>query len=97
VVIPLDTTIQVEPDLVERLRDHANQHKFDSASRLISDELLDRFAFSGNAADVIRQCEALFAAGASRVEFGTPHGIRAENGIRILGEKVLPALQQLRP
>ena len=40
----------------------------------------------------IRQAEALFAAGARRVEFGTPHGLDPEEGIRLLGERVLPAL-----
>ena len=40
-----------------------------AAARLISDDLLDRFAFAGDADDIIRQAEALYAAGASRVEF----------------------------
>jgi 5,10-methylenetetrahydromethanopterin reductase len=92
VTIPLDPTIQIEPDLIERLRNYANQHEFEAATRLISDDLLDRFAFAGNVADIVRQCEALFAAGAQRIEFGTPHGLKPENGIRLLGERVLPAL-----
>jgi 5,10-methylenetetrahydromethanopterin reductase len=95
VTIPLDPTLQVEPALVARLRDLANRHDFESASKLISDELLDRFAFSGNAADIIQQCETLFDAGASRIEFGTPHGLRPENGIRILGASVTPALRKI--
>jgi 5,10-methylenetetrahydromethanopterin reductase len=94
VVIPLDPTLHTDPELIERLRDHANHQEFDAGARLISDELLDRFAFSGNAADIIRLAEALFDAGASRIEFGTPHGIIPEAGIRILGEKVVPVLKQ---
>lgn len=96
VVMPLDPTVEVEPDLIARLRDHAYRQEFDTAARLISDDLLDRFSFSGNATDVIRQCEALFAAGATRIEFGTPHGLHPETGIRLLGAQVIPALKALR-
>ncbi len=38
--------------------------------------------------------QALFAAGATRVEFGTPHGLTEETGLRLLGEVVLPALRR---
>ncbi len=93
VVAPLDPTVSVEPELVERLRAAANAGDLDGAAALISDDLLDRFAFSGNAADLIRQAEGLFAAGVRRVEFGTPHGLVSERGIRILGDDVLPALR----
>jgi 5,10-methylenetetrahydromethanopterin reductase len=94
VVAPLDPTVQVEPELVQRLQTLAAQHDFASAARLISDDLLERFAFAGNAADIIRQCERLYEAGARRIEFGTPHGLaQAETGIRILGEQVIPALR----
>jgi 5,10-methylenetetrahydromethanopterin reductase len=92
VVAPLDPTIQVEPELIERLRHHADLRQYDDAARLISDDLLDRFAFSGNPNDVINQCERLFEAGASRIEFGTPHGLVPQRGIDLLGKRVLPAL-----
>lgn len=36
--------------------------------------------------------EALFEAGATRVEFGTPHGLTAARGIELLGRRVLPAV-----
>lgn len=93
VVAPLDPTLTVEPELMARVQQHVNMGETGAAAGLISDELLERFAFCGNAADIIRQAEALFAAGASRIEFGTPHGLRPADGIRILGEQVLPALR----
>jgi 5,10-methylenetetrahydromethanopterin reductase len=68
----------------------------DAAGALISDDLLDRFAFAGTPADVIAQCEALFEAGAGRIEFGTPHGVTARSGLKLLGERVLPALANRR-
>ena len=94
VVAPLDPTISVEPELIAHLQQQVERGDEDAAARLISDDLLDRFAFAGNAADILRQSEALFAAGATRIEFGTPHGLRSEEGIRLLGEQVLPHLQR---
>jgi 5,10-methylenetetrahydromethanopterin reductase len=29
-----------------------------------------------------------------RVEFGTPHGVSEDEGVRLLGEQVLPALRR---
>ncbi|MGB4675160.1 MAG: LLM class flavin-dependent oxidoreductase [Aggregatilineales bacterium] len=96
VVARLDPTVEVPLDLVERIRQHVNTGEPDRAARLISDDLLGRFAFAGTPADLIEHCEAIFEAGARRVEFGTPHGLSAGEGIRLLGEKVLPALRSAR-
>ena len=93
IVVELDPTITIDPELVGRVRHHVHHNEYDLAGRLISDDLLDRFAFSGTPADIIRQTERLVEAGASRVEFGTPHGLDPETGIRLLGEKVIPALK----
>lgn len=94
VVAPLDPTIQIEPELIERLRQHVNQQEMEAAARLISDDLLNRFAFAGDSTDLIRQAEELFEAGVHRIEFGTPHGLeKSEVGIQLLGEKVIPALR----
>ena len=54
----------------------------------ISDELLRRFAFAGTPDEIAEQAEALFAAGATRVEFGTPHGLDERRGVELLGEIV---------
>jgi 5,10-methylenetetrahydromethanopterin reductase len=93
VVAGLDPTLTVEPALIERLQTLANQGDWDTAARLISDDVLDRFAFSGNAHDLIDHANRLFAAGASRIEFGTPHGLDSAAGIRLLGAEVIPALR----
>lgn len=93
VVAALDPSLNIDPEWLGRLTDHVDQGDFDGAARLISDETLDLFAFSGDASDLIRQCEALYAAGARRVELGTPHGIRPADAIRLIGEQVLPALR----
>jgi 5,10-methylenetetrahydromethanopterin reductase len=64
----------------------------DGAGRLVPDAVLDRFAFSGTPEQVGAQVEALLEAGATRVEFGTPHGLTAASGIELLGQRVLPAV-----
>lgn len=98
VVAPLDPTLSVPPDLIERLRAAVRASRPDDAAGLISDDLLDRFALAGRPADLIARAEALFATGARRIEFGTPHGVGLDPAlaIRLLGEVVLPALARWR-
>lgn len=93
VVASLDPTLSVPPELIRRVGALADQGKPDEAGALIPDDLLRRFAFAGTPADIIDQATACFAAGASRVEFGTPHGLSEAAGLRLLGEKVLPVLR----
>ena len=94
VVAGLDPTVTIDPDLLVRLRAAAAQYDYDTAATLISDDLLRRFAFAGNPAEVADQAAELFAAGAARVEFGTPHGLTADDGLRLLGTAVLPRLRR---
>lgn len=93
VVAGLDPTLTVEPEFIAQMQTYANQSDWEAATRMISDELLDKFAFSGNAHDIIEQSARLFEAGASRVEFGTPHGLKSEKGIQLLGQRVVPSLR----
>ena len=90
IVARLDPTVDVPSGLVERIGRllHAGDER--GAGRLIPDELLDRFAFSGTPEQVVRQVRDIFDAGASRVEFGAPFGLDSESGLRLLGERVLP-------
>jgi 5,10-methylenetetrahydromethanopterin reductase len=59
----------------------------------IADETLDLFAFAGSPERIAARAEALFAAGADRVEFGTPHGIDERRGVELLGAQVVPRLR----
>ncbi len=96
VVASLDPTVTIDPELTARLKEYLDRGEEADAARLISDDLLDRFAFAGDASDIIAHCEASFTAGATRIEFGTPHGLPSANGIKLLGEKVIPALRKSR-
>lgn len=94
VIAALDRTLPLEPELLARINAAAAAYDFDAAGRNISDDLLRRLAFAGTPADVAQQALDLFAAGATRVEFGTPHGLSETTGLRLLGEAVLPAVRE---
>lgn len=94
IVSKLDPTVKIDPDLMTKVQHHVNIGEDDLAAQLIPDSILERFAFAGNADDIIRQCDQLFDAGARRIELGTPHGVKeSATGIHILGKQVIPALQ----
>jgi 5,10-methylenetetrahydromethanopterin reductase len=94
VVAELDPTLEIEPDRLEQIKAAAAAYDFKQAAALIPDSLLAKFAFAGTPEDIAEQTVAIFEGGASRVEFGTPHGISTENGLRLLGEEVLPMVRQ---
>ena len=79
VVAGLDATLDLDPS---------------APASEISDDVLDRFAFAGEPDRVVELAERLFAAGADRVEFGTPHGIDEARGVELLGSQVLPAVDR---
>lgn len=97
VVAPFDPTVDLDPALLRRMASLVDAGHDEAAAALVPDDLLARFAFAGTPTQIIRQAEALFAAGISRVEFGTPHGFTAAGGLRLLGERVLPALRTIIP
>ena len=92
VVAGLDPVAGVGPEELSAMQRLVRAGDHEGAGRLVPDEVLGRFAFSGTPAQVAAQVEALFAAGATRVEFGTPHGLTAARGIELLGRRVLPAV-----
>jgi 5,10-methylenetetrahydromethanopterin reductase len=92
VVGGLDPTVSLEPELVARVRELVRARDHDAAGALIPDDLLDRFAFAGTPAEVARHAEAVLAAGARRVDFGTPHGVPERRGVELLCARVLPRL-----
>jgi 5,10-methylenetetrahydromethanopterin reductase len=77
VVAELDPTFSVDPK---------------SRGDEIPDDVLDRFAFAGTPEQVVAHAEAVFEAGAGRIDFGTPHGVPEERGVELLCTQVLPRL-----
>jgi 5,10-methylenetetrahydromethanopterin reductase len=93
VVAELDPTVSLEPKLVARVRALVAAGDDEGAGALISDDVLDRFAFAGSPEQVAAHAEAVFAAGAGRIDFGTPHGVPESRGVELLCTKVLPRLR----
>jgi 5,10-methylenetetrahydromethanopterin reductase len=93
VVAGRDTTISLDPELLGALGARLAAGDVDGAARLVSDELLDRFAFAGTPKQVAGRADALFDAGALRVEFGSPHGIDERSGVDLLVREVAPRLR----
>lgn len=93
VVAPLDPTVAVPAATLERMAALVAAGDKEAAATLVPDDILDRFAFAGSPEQIAGQARRLFAAGATRVEFGTPHGASGAAGITLLGERVLPAIR----
>ena len=93
VVADLDPTVDVPPTLVAEIGRLLRVGDERGAGRLIPDNLLDRFAFSGTPDQVVQQVRDIFDAGAARVEFGAPFGLDASRGLSLLGERVLPSFR----
>ena len=93
VIAGLDPELGADPKLVQRVRRLVDSGDQRAAGELIPDELLDRLAFSGTPEQVAAQAQALYEAGVTRVEFGTPHGLTERHGVELLAARVLPALR----
>ncbi len=93
VVGSLDTTADLPDGLVDRIGTLVAAGDDQAAGALIDDAVLDRFAFSGTPEQVAGQARRVIEAGAGRVDFGTPHGLSAAEGVRLLGTRVLPLLR----
>ncbi|MCR6485019.1 LLM class flavin-dependent oxidoreductase [Amycolatopsis sp. OK19-0408] len=93
VVAELDPTVEIPADLLLAVKTKMAQGDEEGAGALIPRDLLSLFAFAGTPAEVAAQARALVEAGVDRVEFGTPHGVPNDHGVRLLGTEVLPALR----
>ncbi|TXK42280.1 LLM class flavin-dependent oxidoreductase [Nonomuraea sp. C10] len=93
VVADLDPTANVPADLLARVKTETAAGRHEEAARLIPDDLLDLFAFSGTPDQVAAQAQRLIDAGVHRVEFGTPHGLTDDQGVSLIGAEVVPMLR----
>ena len=92
VVADLDPTIALDPELLGRVRALVAVGNHQAAGALLPEEVLDRFAFAGTPQQVVLQAEGVLAAGARRVDFGTPHGEPERRGVELLCKEVAPRL-----
>ncbi|WP_111511521.1 LLM class flavin-dependent oxidoreductase [Mycobacterium kyogaense] len=89
VVARFDQTLDLDPELLSRVRHHCSTGDHVGAGRLIPDAVLSRFAFSGTPAEVADHAAAILDAGAQRVEFDTPFGLTPAAGIQLLCDEVI--------
>lgn len=94
VVADLDPTVSLPDGLVAEVGSLVGAGRDADAGKLIPDDVLDRFAFSGTPEQVAAQAQKLIDAGVRRVEFGTPHGLTDDRGVELLGTEVLPLLSR---
>ena len=94
VIARLDPSLPVEPEQVRRIEAARAAGDVARAGREVPDAALRSLALAGTPDEVAAHALELYAAGARRVEFGTPHGLDEAAGVRLLGEAVLPALRR---
>lgn len=94
VVGALDPTFEVPPTVLHQIRHELHAFGADAASKLVPDEVLDRFAFAGTPDAVAEHAVRVLQAGADRIDFGTPHGLTDAGGLELLGSRVLPAIRE---
>jgi 5,10-methylenetetrahydromethanopterin reductase len=93
VVADLDPTVSLDPELIARVRALVATREDEAAGALISDQVLDLFAFAGTPDEIAAHAEAVFDAGVGRIDFGTPHGVPEARGVELLCTEVLPRLR----
>jgi 5,10-methylenetetrahydromethanopterin reductase len=93
IVAPLDPTLDLDPEWHAQLTKASQRADWETAAALISDEILDRFVYAGDPCDIVNQLERARDGGIDRVDLGTPHGLNPAEGVRLLGEQVLPKLK----
>lgn len=96
VVASLDATLNVDPALLQAVKDRLADGDTDGAGALIPDDILRRFAFWGTADDVANHAMEILDAGALRVEFDTPFGLSTPDGLRRLANDVLPKIRAMQ-
>jgi len=93
VVADLDPTLELDPELVGRIRSRVADGSRDEAAALLPDELLDIFAIAGTPEHVAARAEEIYACGVRRIDFGPPHGLDRRRGVSLLAGEVVPSLR----
>ena len=93
VIANLDPTVNIPDSISKEIERAAKNYDFKTAAEYIDDTLLSKFALAGTPEEIVNHCMKLIDAGAGRIEFGTPHGINTEQGLKLLGSQVLPPLK----
>lgn len=93
VIATMDRTVDVDPEVLDRMKPLLRNMQIEEAGRLIPDDVLTKFSFCGTPEDLVEHACRIYEAGAGRIEFDTPFGLTPTDGLRLLGTRVLPALR----
>ena len=93
VIATMDKTVDVDPEVLDRMKPLLRNMQIEEAGRLIPDDVLTKFSFCGTPDDLVEHSAEIYEAGAGRIEFDTPFGLTPADGLRLLGTRVLPALR----
>lgn len=94
VVAKLDPTLSIDSEILLGIEKASSNYNYEEAAQYIDDQLLEKFAFAGTPEEILAHSLQLLNRGAHRIEFGTPHGLNSEEGIKLLGNEVLPVLRE---
>lgn len=94
VIAKMDRTHEIDDDLLDRMAPLLRAGEYEAAGRLIPDDALSKFSFSGTPEEVAEQAIEIYAAGATRIEFDTPFGLTPQSGVDLLASRVLPAVRE---
>jgi 5,10-methylenetetrahydromethanopterin reductase len=94
VVAALDPTVEVDPELLSRMRALLAEGRSDEAGALVSRDLLRKFLICGTPTEVTDHLLELREAGVGRVYLGSPFGLEESRGLELLGSAVLPAVRK---
>ena len=94
VVGRMDPTSPVDAEELDSVEEAMRAGDPRRAGEALSEETLRRFCCYGTPDDICAQMKVLFDAGLDLFEFGTPHGEDEAQGIRLLGEAVLPQFRE---
>jgi 5,10-methylenetetrahydromethanopterin reductase len=94
VVAPFDTTLDLDPEFLHRLKALIAAGEVEAAGAMIPDDLLSKFVVCGTPSEVIEHLQAIRDAGAQRVDTSAPSGLSSEKqGMELLAREVVPALR----
>lgn len=83
----------LDPEEFARTQALVSAGRTEDAIDSVTDDMM-RLGIVGGPDEVIDQCGALISAGARHISFGPPMGPDTQASVRLLGERVLPALRR---
>jgi 5,10-methylenetetrahydromethanopterin reductase len=79
----------------EALKKALNEKGLEFAKEFVTDKMIDILAIAGSPEECIKRCKEYIKAGITQLVFSSPFGPNPEEGLRLLGEEVIPKLKHI--